>query len=352
MKKIVLLSMILVLMLSFVLYSAQGETDPKTMTKIEKLMEKVAKAMEKKDAPAALKIIDEVLELKGDYMPALHQKARFFYGQDPDQAIALLNQALSADAAYLPAVKDLATLHYRNAQKLQQSDPSAAAAAYEKAASIDRLESAEKGLLAETLFNAGALYYQQRNLEKAIAQFEHLTALKELQNEKQQNAVRLAHYMLGMAQVQHEQVEDAQKNLSRYIELSKDTAGDLYLPVARFILAETMMNELNAQAEAINRDQKENKGERIAALAATRPEVVSLLEQAMAEKPDIAESARMYLGNYQYLSGNVDQAIACYEALIKDFSASEQLGVYQNFLKEIKGEKERRQQEAKNKGKK
>jgi tetratricopeptide (TPR) repeat protein len=107
------------------------------------------------------------------------------------------------------------------------------------------------------------------------------------------------------------------------------------------------MTELNARVEQINRDEKEDKVTRIAAIAATRSEIVDYLEKAMAQKPEISESARMYLGNYNYIAGNIDKAIELYEALISDFASSDQIGSYQTFLKEIKEEKSNREKAAK-----
>lgn len=346
MKRFIMMTMILLLVVALPQLSAQNEPDAKTLAKINSLMEKVGKAMEKKDGPKAMKLIDEVLVLKADHAPALHQKARFFYGTDPAQAMSLLEQAVVADSSYAGAVKDLAAMHYQNAQKLQQSDMNAAAAEYEKAALVKNLDVVEKGLMIEALFNAGALRFQAKDMKSAIPVFETLSKITEPANDKQKNVIRLSFYMLGMAYVQSEQAEPAQKALRQYIELSKDLPEDAYLPVARFILAESLMADLNAKAEQINRDQKEEKTARIAALAAAHTDIVDLLENAVSQKPEIAESARMHLGNFSYLSGNLDKAIEQYEALIKDFPASEQLAAYQSFLKDIKSVKAEQEKQA------
>jgi hypothetical protein len=342
-----MITMILLLVLALPQLSAQTEPDAKTLAKINSLMEKVDKAIEKKDGQKAMKLVEEVLVLKADHAPALHQKARFLYGSDPAQTLSLLEQAVVADSSYLGAVKDLAALHYQNAQKLQQTDMNAAAAEYEKAALVKNLESVDKGLMIESLFNSGALRFQAKDLKSAIPVFEKLSSITEPANDKQKNVIRLSFYMLGMAYIQNDQVEPAQKVLKKYIELSSDQPEDAYLPVARFILAESLMTELNARVEQINRDEKEDKVTRIAAIAATRSEIVDYLEKAMAQKPEISESARMYLGNYNYIAGNIDKAIELYEALISDFASSDQIGSYQTFLKEIKEEKSNREKAAK-----
>ncbi len=357
MKKIFLLTLILVLLFSFTQLSAGNETDQKTMTKIGKLMEKVGKAMEKKDGQTAMKFIEEVLELKSDYAPALHQKARFFYVQDQAQAITLLEQAMSADENYLPAVKELAILYFQNAQKLQQTDPQAGAAMFEQVAAVQNLEMAEKGLLIESLFNAGAIHYQLQNMKGALPVFERLTGITELADDKQKNVIRLGHYMLGMAYVQSEQAVPAQNALREYITLSADMTEDVYLPVARFILAELIMTELNDLVGKINQDQQEEKTSRIAALAATKAEVVDLFGHVMTVKtvkPEITEAARMNLGNYYYMAADLDKAIAEYETLIRDFASSEQIAAYQAFLTELKAERVKRVEAEKNaaKGKK
>ncbi len=347
MKKLFVLALTLSLLFSVSLLSAQTEPDQKTMAKITATMEKVNKAMEKKDGEKAMKLIEEILKLKADYSPALYQKARFFYGKDPAQAIALLEQAVKADPSNAQAVKDLAAMHYQNAGKVPQGDLAAAAEEYRKASDVPNLQTVEKGLYVECLFNAGALNYQQGKIDAAVPFFEKLTAIADPTSDNQKKSIRLAHYMLGMAHYQAKRMVPAQDSLKNYIVLSEAIADDAYLPIARFILADLLMNDLNAQALKINQDQKEEKTSRIAALAATRPEVVDYLQKAMAAKPDIAETAHMHLGNYFYLSGNADKAIEEYENLIRDFSASEQLPVYQNFLKEMKAEKEKQAQAAK-----
>jgi len=339
MKKIILLTLILVLMLGFTHLFAQSETDQKTLDKMDKLMEKVGKAIEKKDGKTAMKLIEEVLILKQDYAPALHQKARFFYSQDQAQAITLLERAVVSDNAYLPAVKDLASLHFQNAQKLQQTDPAAAAISFEKAALVKNLENAEKGMMIEALFNSGALQYQQKQLEKAIQIFDKLTRM-DSSHDRQKNLLRLSFYMLGMAYVQSEQAPAAQAALRKYIDLSGELVDDTYLPIARFILAESLMNDLSEQVKKINVDQMEDKASRIAALTSDRTEIIELLEKAMAQKPELTENVRMNLGNFYYMAGNVDQAIDIYEGLIRDFTTSDQRSVYENFLKDIKTEKE------------
>lgn len=351
MKKSFAMMLMLALFISLPLVSAQTEVDQKVMKKIDSLMEKVGKAMEKKDGQKAGKLIDEVLSLKADYAPALHQKARLFYGQDQAQAITLLQQAVAADSSYMPAVKELAALYYQQAGKVQ-GDLVAQADLYEKALGVNNLEIAEKGLYVECLFNAGALRYQQKNMDKAIPLFEKLSAMKDPVNDKQKNTVRLSNYMLGMAYIQAKKTVEAQASLKKYIELSSALTDDPYLPVARFILAESMMNDLEAQVKEINKDEKEEKTARIAAAAAARVEVVDCFEKAMAQKPELAESVKMYLGNYHYLSGDLAKAIEYYEALTRDYPSSEQIVSYQNFLKELKADKEFRDKEASKKGKK
>ncbi len=351
MKKSFALVLMLALFISVPLLSAQSENDQKVMKKIESLMEKVGKAMEKKEGQKAMKLIDEVLTLKADYVPAIYQKARLFYGQDQAQAISLLEQAVEVDGNYLQAVKDLAAMYYQQAGKAQ-NDAGAQADLYEKAAAVANLENAEKGLYVECLFNAGALRYQQKKMDQAIPLFEKLTAIQNPATDKQKNTIRLANYMLGMAYVQTQKTDKAQATLKQFIELSSALTDDPYLPVARFILAESLMNDLEAKVKVINKDEKEEKTSRIAALAATRTEVVELLEKAMAQKPEIAESAQMYLGNYYYLAGDLAKAIGYYETLTRDFATSDQIGSYQTFLKELKADKEFRDKEANKKGKK
>lgn len=342
MKKLCAVTLMFSLIIFAPFLSAKTEVDQKTMAKIGSLMEKVDKALGKKNDEKAMKLIDEVLQLQADYSPALYQKARMFYGKDQAMAISLLEQAVSSDNSCLPAVKDLAAIHYQNARKVSQGEPATAAAHFEKAAAVSNIETAEKGLYIESLFNAGTLRYQQGNFAAAIPLFEKLTGITETANDMQKNTVRLSYYMLGMAYAQTQKAEPVQKALSRYIELSAALPNDAYLPVARFILAESLMSDLNAMVEKINQDEKEDKIGRIAALAKTKPEIVNLLETAMAQKPEIAESARMYLGNYNFLAGNIDKAIEIYEALTRDFASSEQIGAYQNFLKGIRVEKENR----------
>ncbi len=345
MKKISALALMFVLFVLLPL-SAQTPPDPKTLTRIESLLAKAGKAADKKDVDKALDLIDKALQLKADYAPALFQKARLLGGRDRAQAVSLLEQAVGADSSFLPAVKALALTHYQDARQVAANDFAAAAGHYEQAAAVNNLVAADQGLYVESLFNAGTLRFQAGDVKAAVPHFEKLTALPEPANDEQKNTVRLSHYMLGMAQEKGGHIEPAQQAFRRFIELSAALPQDPFLPVARFLLAESLMNELNAKVEKINQDAEPDKAVRIAALAREKVEIVDLLAGAMAQKPEIVEASRMYLGNYHYLAGNVDKAIETYETLIRDFAASDQIGSYQDFLKGIKAEKAKQVQAA------
>jgi len=340
-----LVSLALVGLISVSALSAQNADDPKTVKKIAKLMEKAAAALEKKDGRKALENLDEVLSLHPNYAPALHQKARLTFGQDPAAAQEMLEKAVETDPNYAGAINDLARLLYQSARKAQQENADTAQGLFLRAAHVTNLQNVEKGLMINALFQAAALSHQKQDFESSAKILEELIAVPGAQA-ADENSYRLAYYMLGVSYAQRNQQAKSVSNLRQYIALAEKVENDPYLPLSRYLVADALMQELNAKVDAIKADKEQEKRERIAAAAAACTEIKPLLEQALAGKPDL-EDARMGLGNYAYLAGNLDEAIQIYEGLLKDFPQSANVSAYQSFLSDIRKEKAEQAAQAK-----
>lgn len=343
-----LISLALVGLMSVSVLSAQNSNDPKTVKKIAKLMEKATKALEKKDGRKAMENLDEVLALHPTYAPALHQKARLTFAQDPAAAQALLEKAVEADPNYAGAINDLARLLYQGARKAQQDNPDAATGLFLRAAHVTNLQNVEKGLMINALYNAAVMNHQKQAFEPSVKILEELVAVPGAQA-ADEASFRMAHYMLGVAYARLNNQAKAISYLRQYIPLAEKTENDPYLPISRYLVADGLMQELNGKVEAIKADKEQDKRERISAAAAACPEIKTLLEQALAGKPDL-EDARMGLGNYAYHCGNLDEAIQIYEGLIRDFPQSGNQSAYQSFLKDIRKEKDELAAQARKKG--
>jgi tetratricopeptide (TPR) repeat protein len=92
------------------------------------------------------------------------------------------------------------------------------------------------------------------------------------------------------------------------------------------------MAKLKAEKDATDLKAK------IKTLAAQYANIPELLGKAVAAKPEL-EDAYLVLGNYYYLAGDLDQAIAAYKALMEKFPASAGLAEYKSFLQKLEEEK-------------
>ena len=66
--------------------------------------------------------------------------------------------------------------------------------------------------------------------------------------------------------------------------------------------------------------------------------IPELLGKAIAARPEL-EDAYLVLGNYYYLSGDIDQAIVSYKSLLEKFAGSANKADYETFLKKLEAEK-------------
>jgi tetratricopeptide (TPR) repeat protein len=340
MNKRIIAAAVLLLMAAGARLAAQ-EKLPKPATKeASKLMEKAQKAIKAKDLDGALAFCAEVQKLEPAYAPAYLAAAQIYrLKQDDENALVFLEKAVQANPQLGPAVDGYAQLLSAKARQLNaQGKPAEAVPYFSRLAAIPDLEKTRKAAYADALFNMGVSAFQARTFDVSVGAFTKLLAIPNLETESRQSFV-LAQYMMGFNLSLLDKPEEANGYLHKYVELVAAEPANAFAPVAEYMIAKNEyalldkeMAKLKAEKEATDLKAK------IRALAAQYANIPELLGKAVAAKPEL-EDAYLVLGNYYYLAGDLDQAIAAYKALMEKFPASAGLAEYKSFLQKLEEEK-------------
>jgi Tfp pilus assembly protein PilF len=337
MNKRIIAAAVLLLMAAGARLAAQEKPATKEASK---LMEKAQKAIKAKDLDGALAFCAEVQKLEPAYAPAYLAAAQIYrLKQDDENALVFLEKAVQANPQFGPAVDGYAQLLSAKARQLNaQGKPAEAVPYFSRLAAIPDLEKTRKAAYSDALFNMGVSAFQARTFDVSVGAFTKLLAVPALETEARQSFV-LAQYMMGFNLSLLDKPEEANGYLHKYVELVAAEPANAFAPVAEYMIAKNEyalldkeMAKLKAEKEATDLKAK------IKTLAAQYANIPELLGKAVAAKPEL-EDAYLVLGNYYYLAGDLDQAIAAYKALMEKFPASAGLAEYKSFLQKLEEEK-------------
>ena len=184
----------------------------------------------------------------------------------------------------------------------------------------------------------GVCAFQARKFDASVEAFTKLMAVPDIATIAKPS-FDLAHYMMGFNLSLLDKPEEANGYLRKYVELAATETANNFAPVADYMIAKNEYALLDKKVAVLRADKEETDViGKVKALAAEYANIPELLGKAIAAKPDL-EDAYLVLGNYYYLAGDLDQAIASYKNLLEKFAASANKAEYEAFLKKLEEEK-------------
>ena len=361
-----------------VLGAAQTPVKKEVPKKVQKLMNKVEKAISAKEFDKALENLNKVIQMEPEYAPAYLTIGQIQMMQKKnDEAIANLEKAIKFDPEALKTKQFFAKSLFQLAKEaISQKQVEKANSYYLKLLEIPGIESIEKKMYVSSLFQVGynsmllkdleksnryflklvaipgieteekkffvqstyqlgINFYQMKNAEKSV---EHLTKLLEIPN-VQVDFPRLyptALYLAGINTSQLKQYAKSNAYLSKYLALMKEsgTPNQQLIPLANFLLGSNYMTMLEAEVGKVRDDKGKDKKKRIVELAKSYKNIDPCLSKAVELNPNL-EPAYMHLGNYYYYIDEIDKAMKTYQLLIEKFPTSPDIESYKTFLKEM-----------------
>lgn len=305
-----------------------------------KKIEQAQKAVKKKDLDAALALMQDVAKLEPNFAPTyLLTGAIYMMKKDYTQALAQYEKALEIKPDYSEAIVDYASLlNSLGHEKSNQSKPQEAYGYYSRIIKIPNLVNLHKNVFIEACFNTGISAFQAQQFEPAVEAFKRLLAVPGVSTDAQQHYT-LTQYMLGVNLSMTGMAEESSTYLKKYLDLVGGDTANPYAPVAAYLIAK---NEYTLLEEEVGKARKDesitDKRGHVKGLAQAKSDIPKLIEKALAGNPDI-EDAYVVLGNYYYLGGDLDKAIAAYKNLVQKFSTSPAAADYKGFLQKLEEEK-------------
>ena len=338
-KKIIATAVVLLVAAGAWLGAAEKLPKPATKEAV-KLMEKAEKAIKSKDLDGALAFYAEVQKLEPAYAPAYLTAAQVYrLKQDDENAIASLQKAVETDLNFGPGVDAYAQLLLEKVRQAStQGKPAAAIPYLTRLLAVPGLETSRKPVYIDGLFNMGVSAFQARQFEASVEAFTKLLAVSDLATVAKPSFV-LAHYMMGFNLSLLEKPEEANGYLRKYLELVGAETANNFAPVAEYMIAKNEYALLDKEVVKLRADKNETdiKG-KVKAMAGSYANIPELIGKAIAARPEL-EDAYLVLGNYYYLAGDIDQAIAAYKSLLEKFAGSANKADYESFLKKLEEEK-------------
>ena len=314
---------------------------PKPATKEGlKLMQKADKAVKDKDFDAALAAYAEVQKLEPAYAPGFLLAAQVCrMKQDDEGALVLMEKAIQANPAFTRSVDIYVGLLMEKARQAgAQGKPDAAVPYFGRIVAIPGIESSHKSLFLDGLFNMGVSAFQARQFEASIVAFDKLLAVPDVATAAKSNYM-LAHYMMGFNLSLLEKPTEANEYLRKYVELTAAEPGNTFAPVAGYMIAKNEYALLDKDVAKVRADKEEKDVlGKVKALSVQYANIPELLGKAITARPDL-EDAYLVLGNYYYLSGDLDKALATYRTLLEKCPTSPSKAEYEVFLKKLEDEK-------------
>jgi tetratricopeptide (TPR) repeat protein len=320
---------------------AAEEKIPKPATKeASKLMEKAEKAIKAKDLDGALAYYTEVQKLEPTYAPAYLTAAQVYrLKQDDESALSSLEKAVQANPEFAWGVDAYAQLLSEKGRQMSaQGKPAASLPYFSRLVAIPEFEKTHKSAFIEGLFNLGISAFQARQFDASVEAFTKLMTVPDVAVAAKPSFL-LAQYMLGFNLSLLDKPEEANGYLRKYVELVVTEPGTNFAPVADYMIAKNEYALLDKKVAKLRADKEATDVmAKVKVMAAEYANIPELLEKAIAAKPDL-EDAYLVLGNYHYLAGNLDQAIATYKSLLEKFAGSASKAEYESFLKKLEEEK-------------
>jgi tetratricopeptide (TPR) repeat protein len=340
MNKKIIAAAVVILMAAGAWLGAQ-EKIPKPATKeAAKLMDKAQKAVNAKDLDGAVALYAEVQKLEPAYAPAFVAAGMVYrMKQDDENALSSLEKAVQANPEYARGVEAYSQLLSEKGRQMSaQGKPVEAVAYFSRLVAIPGLEKTRKPVFIDGVFNMGISAFQARKFDVSVEAFTKLMAIPDVAVAAKPSFV-LAHYMIGFNLSLLDKPEEANGYLRKYVELVGAEPANNFAPVAGYMIAKNEYALLEKGVAKLRADKEETDVKaKVKAMAAGYANIPELLGKAIAAKPDL-EDAYLVLGNYQYLAGDLDQAIATYKTLLEKFAGSASKADYETFLKKLEEEK-------------
>lgn len=377
-KKWFIFAVLLVMVAQGAFLGAAEEAVPK---KAVKAVKKADKALLEKNYDKALEGYNKAVQLAPEYAPAHFGLARLIGAQGKlTESITHLENALKYDPASADYKKVFANVLYKLGEgAMKKRDAKGSNTYFEKLIAIPGIADLDQGLYVYALFYSATNYYvlqdfaasnkyylqlievpnvdpkhrlvilqgyyqvastfaNMRKGKEAAEYFEKLLALEDLQTTVPALYIS-AFYATGRNYVQTGDTDKAIKNLSKFLELSEGSAQHAqFLPEVYMYLGGLNMRLLEDEIKKIDKTVKKGKMEKVAELAKKRSEIEKYLLKAI-ELDANNERAYMDLGNYYYRCNDKAKAVEIYEKLVTKFPGSQDINVYNAFLKNIKEEK-------------
>jgi tetratricopeptide (TPR) repeat protein len=341
-KKTIAVAAVMFLAGAWCVFAAQQNLPRPSSKECLELMEKGEKAVKAKQLDAALTCYSDVMKREPNYAPA-YLKAAIVCSmkQDNDQALSLLEKAVQVKPDFTAASESYVKLANHVAHNLNvENQPAKAVAYYARIVNMPGVDKMPKNALTDALYNMGVSAFQGRLYDQSVEAFMRLAAIPNIEIDAKQNAT-FAQYMLGLDFSILNKPEDAQPHLAKYVEMADTEATKTYIPTAHYMLGKNEYAIVDKEVETIKNDKAvANVEAKAKDVAAKHAAILDHMQQAIAGNPGI-EDAYVVLGNYYYLSGDLDNAMKAYQTLIEKFPSSTGLSDYQAFLKRIEERKKK-----------
>jgi len=343
-KTLIILIVILFAFSTFMgILSAEDVKIPKKALKLEK---KADKATKKKEYDKAMELYKQALEIHQD-METVHYKIAYLFAlkNNYKEAINELYTTLKINKDNENAKKLLINLSIKYSNSLlKQRKIEEANKFYIKISSLEGINDLDAKYAVEIKYWIGFTYFQLQKPEKANEYLQKFITSVDVKV----NFPKLfstANYLLGLNYTQANDIDNSNKYLSAFIEINKEDKQNIYLGIAKYLIAKNNFNILKEKIRNIEkvrtRANLKESDKKILALTNSCKDIEDNLLFAIEIKPDL-EDAYVLLGNFYYLKKNLDNSIKYYKLLVEKFSSSPDVEIYKVFLKDIERQKKQK----------
>jgi len=325
-KRIVFVSMLLLLFFVSAAGADQAVEAKKMSKKAAKLMAKALEAIQQKKPDAAIEMLQQVSALEPENAMVRHNLGVLYHDKGlTEEAISNFEVALRLKPDYQNALLALRQALFeagKNSSGKQE---------FEKAnGPLLRLDglplptAENKGLRASAYYLIGFNFFNLKQYPESIEYFTKCQAVEGLENDRL-DLYANATYFLGLMGNVQGQYEASNEHFRRYLALfaGSETKPEFYVH-ANYFIGANLFRLL---------EERLAKGD-VAKMAESAAEVLPYLNMAVDNKLP-SEDAHVMLGNCYVYRKEYDKAVQAYQRLIELFPQSPQLKNYQSFLIEL-----------------
>lgn len=343
-RKIMIVSLVLAFtMQGIFLTAADNDSSQEAPPKAVKLIKKAQKAIKDQDYEKALQFYNKAVEEAPEYAPTYVGIAQILRGQKKFQeSIQYLEKALTLKPEYPQAQEMLAKLYLGlGQQESRKQSFDTAAELYEKALAVPGIDQLPR-IKAEAHYILGITYINKKKFQKSIDNLLKFLEYPEAEAQIKKEYI-ISNWLLGINFAQINKLEDSNKYLKNYLELSSDPAAmadPQQLAAANFMLGSNNFEVLEGEIKKILADETQKdvaaKKEKIKKLSSDQiVNIQPYLEKAIELNPNL-EDAQKYLGNYYIRLQEKEKAIKVFEQIMSNFPDSASMGEYKKLIEDIK----------------